>query len=197
MRHAAPVSLALLPLLLLGTAGCQSAPAPAAGSPVAAPREYRDDARDAGADGAGASPAAAVKGARIGEVVTISGREVGRHLRAVLDAYVDPAIGLTRNQAPAKGKRWVGAGMSFANVGGSSYGELGRVWALDRDGGRHEAVPTGELTTGKPLPAGSLGVGDEAEGWVVFEIPENVHIVQLQYRDANTQANSGEGFWQV
>ncbi|MFI8104054.1 hypothetical protein [Streptomyces sp. NPDC086023] len=208
MRRAAPLSLALLPLLLLGSAACQSAPGGAGGAPaVALPPAARDDARG-GADAEGADAAdAVVRGqeragsragaARIGDTVTFRGRELGRHLQAVLHAYVDPAVSAAKEYAPAAGKRWVGAGMRFVNVGGASYGALGSMWAIDAEGVRHPSVPTGELTTGKPLPFDSLAVGEQAEGWVVFEIPENVRIVRLQYRDANMQANSGEGFWQI
>lgn len=87
--------------------------------------------------------------------------------------------------------------MSFVNVGGASYGALGRMWAYDSAGKRHPVVRTGQLTTGKPLVFDSLAVGERAEGWVVFEIPENVRIVRLQYQDANMRANSGGGFWAV
>lgn len=133
----------------------------------------------------------------MGEAVRVHGRQVGRHLEAVLSAYVDPAVSVEKNFAPPAGKRWVAASMSFVNVGGASYGALGRMWAHDSAGRRHPVVPTGELTTGKPLVFDSLEVGERAEGWVVFEIPENARIERLQYQDANIQANSGGGFWAV
>ncbi|MFJ6797746.1 hypothetical protein [Streptomyces sp. NPDC091268] len=195
MRQPAPVLAAvLLPLLLLGAAACQSAPEGAALAPAAAPAVPVDD----GAPGAEDAPARAGAGAaRVGEAVWVDGAQVGRHLQAVLGAYVDPAVSVEQNFAPAAGKRWVAASMSFVNVGGASYGALGRMWALDGAGQRHPVVPTGELTTGKPLVFDSLGVGERAEGWVVFEVPENARIVRLQYQDANMQANSGGGFWAV
>ncbi|WP_051796368.1 hypothetical protein [Streptomyces sp. NRRL S-87] len=217
MRHAAPVTLAslaplaLFPVLLLGTAACQAAPERAARAAPAAPRASEgDDARGGlpAAAGAGdrvaaeaaagpAGPGTLRKPARLGDAVTFSGKALGRHLRAVLNAFVDPAVSASKDRGPGQGKRWVGAGMTFSNIGGDAYGPLGGMWAIDGDGGRHPAVPTGELTTGKALPFAPLAVGEQAEGWVVFEIPENVRVVQLQYRDANTATNSGEGFWQV
>lgn len=156
---------------------------------------------DDGAPGAEeAAPAGArpgVREAHVGDPVRVHGQQVGRHLQVVLNAYVDPAVSVAKNFAPPAGKRWVAASMSFVNVGGASYGALGRMWAHDSAGQRHPVVPTGELTTGKPLVFDSLAVGERAEGWVVFEIPENARIERLQYQDANIQANSGGGFWAV
>lgn len=186
-QNASVLAAALLPFLLFGATAC-SAPEGAALAPAAAPAVPVDD---------GAPGAAAPKDAHVGDAVRVRGRQVGRHLQAVLNAYVDPAVSVEKNYAPPAGKRWVAASMSFVNVGGDSYGELGQMWAYDSAGGRHGVVPTGELTTGKPLAFDSLAVGGRAEGWVVFEIPEKARIVRLQYQDANMQANSGEGFWAV
>ncbi|MCY0945855.1 DUF4352 domain-containing protein [Streptomyces antarcticus] len=193
------VAAALLPLLLFGATACQSAPEGAALAPAAAPAVPVDDGAPGaeGEPGAGGPARPAVKDARVGDSVRVRGQQVGRHLQAVLNAYVDPAVSVEKNFAPAAGKRWVAASMSFVNVGGDSYGALGRMWAHDSAGQRHAVVPTGELTTGKPLVFDSLAVGERAEGWVVFEIPENVSIARLQYQDANTQTNSGGGFWAV
>ncbi|THA36933.1 DUF4352 domain-containing protein [Streptomyces sp. A1547] len=202
MRQSASVlAAALLPLLLFGATACSGTPEGAALAPAAAPAVPVDD----GVPGAEEDPAAAAPGAgqaaardaHVGDFVRVHGRQVGRHLQAVLTAYVDPAVSVEKNYAPPAGKRWVAASMSFVNVGGASYGALGRMWAYDSAGGRHPVVPTGELTTGKPLVFDSLAVGEQADGWVVFEIPEKARIVRLQYQDANMQANSGEGFWAV
>lgn len=206
MRQSALATAALLPLLLFGATACSDSPEGAALAPAAVPAVPVDDGGvDDGVPGVGDDPAAerdgvaraASKDAHVGDSVRVKGREVGRHLQVVLAAYVDPAVSVEKNFAPAAGKRWVAASMSFVNVGGASYGALGRMWALDGAGKRHPVVPTGELTTGKPLVFDSLAVGERAEGWVVFEIPENARIVRLQYQDANMQANSGGGFWAV
>ncbi|MCX5377862.1 hypothetical protein [Streptomyces sp. NBC_00091] len=203
MRQSASVLAAatLLPVLLLTATACQSAPEGAALAPAAVPAVPVDD----GAPGTDEEPAApdraagtgAAKDAHVGDSVRVQGHEVGRHLQVVLGAYVDPAVSVEPNYGPPAGKRWVAASMSFVNVGGASYGALGRMWAYDGAGKRHPVVRTGELTTGKPLVFDSLAVGERAEGWVVFEIPENQRIVRLQYQDANMQANSGGGFWSV
>ncbi|MFD3695679.1 hypothetical protein ACFWUZ_05910 [Streptomyces sp. NPDC058646] len=193
------LAAALVPLLLFGATACQNAPEGAAPVPAEAPAVPVDD----GVPGAGGAPAAAVAGQdavrerHVGEALRVRGAQVGRHLQAVLNAYVDPAVSVDENYAPPAGKRWVAASMSFVNVGGASYGALGRMWAHDSAGQRHPVVSTGELTTGKTLVFDSLEVGERAEGWVVFEIPENARVVRIQYQDANIQANSGEGFWGV
>ncbi|MFE9845577.1 DUF4352 domain-containing protein [Streptomyces goshikiensis] len=195
---------ALLPALLLGATACQSAPDGAALAPAAIPAVPVDDGVPGGGaehDPARAPGAAgardAAKDARVGDPVRVDGRQMGRHLEAVLNAYVDPAISVAKGLAAPAGKRWVAASMSFVNVGGASYGALGRMWALDGAGQRHPVVPAGELTTGKTLVFDSLEVGERAEGWVVFEIPENARIVRLQYQDANIRTNSGSGYWAV
>ncbi|MGW6979480.1 DUF4352 domain-containing protein [Streptomyces sp. NPDC054932] len=194
MRQPALPVLALLPLLLLGATACQSAPEGDALAPAAAPAVPVDD----GAPGAAEAPVRpGVKDAHVGDPVRVHARQVGRHLQVELGAFVDPAISVEKNFVPPAGKRWVAASMSFVNVGGASYGALGRMWAHDSAGQRHPVVKTGELTTGKPIVFDSLEVGERAEGWVVFEIPESARIVRLQYQDANMQTNSGEGFWAV
>ncbi|WP_052713501.1 DUF4352 domain-containing protein [Streptomyces katrae] len=203
MRQTASVlaAAALLPALLLTATACQSTHEGAAQAPAAAPAVPADD----GAPGSDEEPAApdraaaagAAKDAHVGDSVRVQGQEVGRHLQAVLNAFVDPAVSVEPNYAPPAGKRWVAASMSFVNVGGASYGALGRMWAYDGAGKRHPVVRTGELTTGKPLVFDSLAVGERAEGWVVFEIPDNQRIVRLQYQDANMRPNSGGGFWAV
>ncbi|MCX4526305.1 MULTISPECIES: hypothetical protein [unclassified Streptomyces] len=193
---------ALLPALLFGATACQSAPDGAALAPAAVPAVPVDDGVPGGGaeDDAVPAPGAAgavAKDAHVGDSVRVHGRQVGRHLEAVLNAYVDPAISVAKDLTAPAGKRWVAASMSFVNVGGASYGALGRMWALDGAGKRHPVVPAGELTTGKPLVFDSLEVGERAEGWVVFEVPENTRIVRLQYQDANIQANSRTGYWAV
>ncbi|WP_411106801.1 DUF4352 domain-containing protein [Streptomyces sp. cmx-4-9] len=206
LRTTPLLAAALLPLLLFGAAACRHAPEGAALAPAAAPAVPVDD----GAPGAGEDPVgapgraaaagplpAAVQDAHVGDAVRVRGAQVGRHLQVVLNAYVDPAVSVDKNFAPPAGKRWAAASMSFVNVGGASYGALGRMWAYDSAGKRYAVVPTGELTTGKPLVFDSLEVGERAEGWVVFEIPENARVVRLQYQDANIQPNSGGGFWGV
>ncbi|MFF2192412.1 DUF4352 domain-containing protein [Streptomyces sp. NPDC058157] len=203
MRQTATVLAAavLLPALLLTATACQSAPEGAAAAPAAAPAVPVDD----GVPGADEEPVApdraaaagAAKDAHVGDSVRVQGQAVGRHLQVVLGAFVDPAVSVEPNYAPPAGKRWVAASMSFVNVGGASYGALGRMWAYDGAGKRYPVVRTGELTTGKPLVFDSLAVGERAEGWVVFEIPENQRIVRLQYQDANMRPNSGGGFWAV
>ncbi len=203
MRQSASAlaAAALLPLLLLGATACSDSSDGSLLAPAAAPAVLVDD----GAPGAEHDPASAragagrgaAKDAHVGDAVRVHGRQVGRHLQAVLNAYVDPAVSVERDYAPPAGKRWVAASMSFVNIGGAAYGALGHMWAYDSAGQRHPVVRTGELTTGKPLVFDPLAVGERAEGWVVFEIPEDVHIVRLQYQDANAQPNSGEGFWAV
>ncbi|MFJ3516363.1 hypothetical protein [Streptomyces sp. NPDC090131] len=195
MRQPALPALALLPLLLFGATACQSAPEGDALAPAAAPAIPVDDGAPPGAEGAPGRPG--VKDAHVGDPVRVHGRQVGRHLQVDLGAFVDPAVSVEKNFVPPAGKRWVAASMSFVNVGGASYGALGRMWAHDSAGQRHPVVKTGELTTGKPIVFDSLEVGERAEGWVVFEIPESARIVRLEYQDTNMQTNSGEGFWAV
>ncbi|MER7762452.1 hypothetical protein [Streptomyces sp. NPDC097619] len=198
-RRSATASLALLPLLVLGSAGCQAqgsapqtlGPAPVAADPARDDRPAAEPARTP----AGQAPAA--RAARLGDAVHLRGKGMGQHLKVVLDAVVDPAVSADAARGPAEGKRWFGAEMTFASVGGASYGALGRMWAVDGEGRRHPSVATGKLTTGDALVPRPLAVGEQAEGWVVFEIPENVRIVQLQYREANTRANAPEGSWHI
>ncbi|WP_424213285.1 hypothetical protein ACN20G_15045 [Streptomyces sp. BI20] len=197
-RPRAALALALLPLLLGAAVACGHLPEGETRAPAGVPAvPVGEGGPDPGDDGRGRLDAAPADARRMGEVLRVRGRELGRHLDAVLTSWVDPAVPVRAGVGPPAGRRWVGAGMSFVNVGGDTYGPLGSVWAHDSAGRSWPAVATGELTTGRPLVLDSLAVGSRAEGWVVFEIPDNARIVRLQYRDANVRANSGEGFWTI
>ncbi|MFE9256187.1 DUF4352 domain-containing protein [Streptomyces sp. NPDC006879] len=186
------LATALLPLLLLGATACQSAAEVPVADPVGAAGVAGVDHEPPAPDG----PTAKGVG-RVGDTMSFRGRDVGRHLQVTLNAYVDPAVSVEPDRRPLDGTRWVAAALALVNVGGASYGSVGRMWAVDAEGHRYPSVVSGELTTGRPLVFEALAVGEKAEGWVVFEIPKTVHIARLHYQDANSQANGRGGVWVV
>ncbi|MFD3439115.1 DUF4352 domain-containing protein [Streptomyces sp. NPDC058685] len=172
MRQVA--SVLLLSALAMGATACQSAsdgdrtpPSPAA-----------VDAADAKASGPGGTGARAP--AFIGDTVDLGGRAFGEHLRVSALGYVDPARGVRATHRPAAGKRWIGVDLSVVNVGGTSYdARVSKSWVTDEKGRRHPAVKTGEITTGLPAAWNTLAAGEHAEGWMVFEVPENARIMRF------------------
>ncbi|TXS56657.1 DUF4352 domain-containing protein [Streptomyces sp. t39] len=186
MRH---LATALVPALVLGLAACQG---PAGPGP--------------GASGGGDKRAAATTPgvARIGDTADDGGTRSGEHLRISLRGYVDPAIGIrtARGAArgltgpaadgpvrrPAAGTRWVGVDLAVVNVGGTAHETpVTRAWVVDDRGRSHRAVPAGELTTGPPLPAGRLTVGEHRTGWLVFELPHGSRPVRLHCETASAE----------
>lgn len=157
----------LLPALLLSVTACQSlSTGPAEQVPPAGPGR------------AAKGPAASA--AWIGDTADLSGRTIGEHLQVSLQAYVDPAIGTKSADRPRPGTRRLGFDMALVNVGGKAYdAPVGKAWVVDAQGKRHPAVRTGELTTGSPLALKSLKVGEQAQGWLVFEVPQDARIVRL------------------
>jgi hypothetical protein len=170
----------LLSALALGLTACQSEagdPRPAAGRGEAAgPAAVA--ARPA-ATGAGnpANPRPAL----LGDTADLGGRSFGEHLRLSVRGFVDPAIAVAKSgkarPVPPEGKRWVGVETALVNVGGRAYDAAGaRAEVVDRDGKRHPAVRSGELTTGFPLEWKRIGPGEEAAGWLVFAVPRDAVV---------------------
>ncbi|MFI1398402.1 DUF4352 domain-containing protein [Streptomyces sp. NPDC020681] len=194
MRQVA--SALLLSALAMGVTACQS------GAGVPAERTPRPPHASAGdgkaVDGGGitAGDGKVVDGAAVslvGDAVDLGGRTFGEHLRISVRGYVDPAIGIRAAQRPGPGKRRIGVDVALVNVGGKTYDASGgKAWVVDENGRRYPAVRTGEITTGFPLKWNALTVGEQSEGWLVFEVPENARIVRLHSTIGNTSLN-----WQL
>ncbi|MER7665149.1 MULTISPECIES: DUF4352 domain-containing protein [unclassified Streptomyces] len=172
------VSALLLSTLAMGATACQSAsdggrtpPSPAAAEAMP------PDAKASGAGRTGARGPGTRGPALIGDTVDLGGRAFGEHLRVSVLGYVDPARSVRAAHRPAAGRRWVGVDLSAVNVGGTSYdARITKAWVTDEKGRRHPAVGTGEITTGFPAAWNTLAAGEHAEGWLVFEVPENARI---------------------
>ncbi|MCX4819052.1 DUF4352 domain-containing protein [Streptomyces sp. NBC_01142] len=173
MRQVA--SALLLPVLLTGVTACQS------GASSPAEQTSRTDADETvpdGKGGAGSRSRSAV--AQIGDTTELGGGTFGERLQISVRGLVDPAISRRATIGPLTGKRWLGIDISLANVGGKPYDTPVRnSWVVDEKGSRYPAIRTGEITTGSPLVLNRLPVGEQVEGWLVFEVPENARIVQL------------------
>ncbi|MEJ8637095.1 MULTISPECIES: DUF4352 domain-containing protein [Streptomyces] len=175
------VSALLLSALAMGATACQSAadgdrtpPSPAAAE--AAP----PDAKASGTGRTGSRGLGTRAPALIGDTVDLGGRAFGEHLRVSALGYVDPARSVRTAHRPAAGKRWVGVDLSAVNVGGTSYdARITKAWVTDDKGRRHPVIRTGEITTGFPAAWNTLAAGEHAEGWLVFEVPENARIMRF------------------
>ncbi|MER6913686.1 hypothetical protein ABT354_18610 [Streptomyces sp. NPDC000594] len=165
-------SALFLSALALGATACQTLPGPfgtAGERPAARPGAGRLDAK---------GPGAVVW---VGDPVDLTGSGYGEHLRLTVTGQVDPAVtARAADPGPAAGKRRVGARITALNFGGRPFdASRARVRAEDTEGRRHPPVTTGTLTTGRPLAWRTLAVGEQRDGWLVFELPDRTRLARL------------------
>ncbi|MEU5979841.1 DUF4352 domain-containing protein [Streptomyces sp. NPDC047315] len=173
-------SALLLSALALGATGCQGAP------------DDRRDAASARADGKGPDgkgPDGVRRAAWLGDAVDLGGGASGEHLRMTVHGYVDPAVAVRKAKQPrpqpAEGRRWLGVDVALLNVGGSRHdARRTAAWVTDDRGKRHSvlsgtAADVKEFTTGIPLKWNTLAVGEQSEGWLVFDVPEDARITRF------------------
>ncbi|MFE3016322.1 DUF4352 domain-containing protein [Streptomyces sp. NPDC059256] len=117
----------------------------------------------------------------IGDSVNIGGRAFGEHLRISVLGFVDPAVATGKAaKEPAAGNRRLGVDVTLANVGGKPYdASKATAWVVDDQGKRHAASVTERITTGIPLKWNTVAAGEQTQGWLVFEVPENARITQF------------------
>ncbi|MEU5398630.1 DUF4352 domain-containing protein [Streptomyces sp. NPDC005963] len=169
-------SALLASALVMGTAtACQS---------IWGERDERTD-RVERTHAAGA-PATDAKGkqtgpAWIGDSVNIGGRAFGEHLRISVLGFVDPAVATgTTAKKPAAGHRRIAVDVTLANVGGKPYdASRAQAWVVDEQGKRHTATRTAGITTGIPLKWNTVAAGEQTQGWLVFEVPEDARITRF------------------
>ncbi|MEU9604769.1 DUF4352 domain-containing protein [Streptomyces sp. NPDC048057] len=187
-------SALLLSALALGATGCQGASddRTAAASAPPGPAAVADAALDRpdgkGPDG-GKGPGGTRRAVWVGDAVDLGGRASGEHLRMTVRGYVDPAVAVRKTKRasqprpqPSDGRRWIGADVALLNVGGSLYdARRTTAWVTDDEGKRYAPLSTTveEFTTGIPLKWNTLAVGEQSEGWLVFDVPEEAHITRF------------------
>ncbi|EDY52539.1 hypothetical protein SSCG_05546 [Streptomyces clavuligerus] len=118
---------------------------------------------------------------RVGDAMEVSGSGYGEHLRLTVNGQVDPAVGARRGEdTPRAGTRRIGTRLSVLNFGGRPFdASRARAWVADDRGRRYPRTATGTLTTGRPLTWRNLAVGEQRDGWLVFEVPERARIVRF------------------
>ncbi|MFF0446831.1 DUF4352 domain-containing protein [Streptomyces sp. NPDC004609] len=185
MRHLA--SALLLSVLAMAATGCQGSDASAGTDPraVGAPAAAVDEKPRSG------------ETAWIGDTADFGGRAFGRRLRISVRSAVDPAIAIrpatSSRSVPAAGKRRIGVEVALVNVGGKPHDASGgKAWVSDGKGNRHPAVESGAITTGLPLKWNTLAVGEQVQGWLVFEVPESADIVKFHCTLGNSSVT-----WQL
>ncbi|MGW6458400.1 DUF4352 domain-containing protein [Streptomyces sp. NPDC055078] len=186
MRHVG--SALLLAALVMGVTACQSPPgAQSPQQPRAAERTAADRA-EGGQDRSDRKPGKPGSSTSwVGDSADLGGRGFGEHLRISVRGQVDPAIGIRAADAPDTGNRRLGVDVALVNVGGRPYdASRADIWVTDAGGGRYPAVRTGTLTTGFPLEWNTLPVGEQKQGWLVFEVPQDARIVRFHCRVGKT-----------
>ncbi|MER7048779.1 DUF4352 domain-containing protein [Streptomyces jumonjinensis] len=183
MRHVA--SALLMSALAMGVTGCQSPfGGPAAGAPAAG-----EEARHGRVPRAASLDEKSGRGALwVGDAVDVDGRRFGEHLRVSVVGQVDPAVTADSVGSAASadtdvtaGTRRLAVDVAVVNTGGRPYdASRAGAWAVDEKGRRHRPVASAPLTTGRILKGNIIPAGEQAQGWLVFEVPEKTRIVRLQ-----------------
>ncbi len=170
----------LLSVLAMGATACESAPGGAAGPAPASPAATAGAVKPDGKVGARSA-------GWVGDAADLGGKAFGEHLRISVLGHVDPAISVRAANRPGSGMRRIGVEVSVVNVGGKAFAAgIRKSWVVDEKGRRYPAVRAGDITTGTPLVVTTLAVGEQAQGWLVYEVPQNARIAEVRCTVGNT-----------
>jgi hypothetical protein len=132
---------------------------------------------------AGEQAASKAPAAKVGDTLGLRGTEGNSKLDVTVKKVVDPAQPADEYQEPGSGKRWVGAQFELVNTGSKAYADAPSNGAqvADTDGQRFQAT-IGDITAGPSMTAETkIAPGGKALGWIVFEVPKNVKLSEVQF----------------
>jgi hypothetical protein len=131
----------------------------------------------------GGQPASKAQAAKVGDTLALKGTEDGSKLDVTVKSVADPAQPADEYQEPGSGKRWVGAQFELVNTGSKAYDDAPSNGAqvVDNDGQRFEAT-IGDITAGPSMTTeAKIAPGGKALGWIVFEVPKDVKLSEVQF----------------
>ncbi|WP_326796499.1 DUF4352 domain-containing protein [Streptomyces sp. NBC_01808] len=128
-------------------------------------------------------------GAKVGDTLSLSGAAgLGGSGQVqsdtTLNAYEDDAEPAMATFGAGPGQRLVAAEFTILSTGDTAYDDPGNIGAqvVDADGNAYAAKP-GDPTAGTSLPLNLyLPPGEEATGWMIFDVPEDAEITSVTYQ---------------
>ncbi|AUH42469.1 hypothetical protein [Streptomyces sp. CMB-StM0423] len=128
-------------------------------------------------------------GAKVGDTLSLEGAAgLGGSGRVqsdtTLNAYEDDAEPAMPIFGAGPGQRLVAAEFTILSTGDTVYDDPGNIGAqvVDADGNAYAAKP-GDPTAGTSLPINIyLPPGEEATGWMIFDVPEDAEITSVTYQ---------------
>lgn len=133
--------------------------------------------------GAPAASTSVAKKAGVGDTVNINGSKPGDVLAVTLVKIVDPAPPKDEFLTPDAGKRFVAIQIKIVNDGKNVYSDDPQADVKAKDAaGEEMELAFGSTNAGAELPSSvDLTPGDQALGYVSFQVPTGTKITQVQY----------------
>ncbi|GLW12791.1 hypothetical protein Misp01_79190 [Microtetraspora sp. NBRC 13810] len=134
--------------------------------------------------------------AKVGETITVKGREPGVQVAVTLNRVIDNATSNNQFLQPDAGTRYVAVELTLKNVGQQVYTDSPMFGAdlIDAEGQQHRTT-LAPITEGVSF-SGSITVspGDSRKGVIVFTVPSSAKPAKLQF---GVMFQQQKGEWQL
>jgi hypothetical protein len=132
--------------------------------------------------------------AGVGDTITLHGLEDGETLAVTLTKVVDAATPADDMSGPASGNRLVATQFRLANVGSVEFTDAidNDVQVIDAQGQGYQTT-LDDVTAGPSFPEVRISPGESRLGYVVFEVPRDVRLAEVQFvPDSGVASDTGE-----
>ncbi|MCM8548899.1 DUF4352 domain-containing protein [Streptomyces sp. STCH 565 A] len=190
-RHLAVTAAAITAVLAL--AACEAEVTDTPDKPAATSDEK--PSKDTGSDAEPAEDKETV--AKVGDAITLTGFE-DEKIAVTVVKTADPAQSKDEFFAPEPGNRWIGVQFQLTNTGKKAYQDspTNGMQVADEQGQMFQST-FADITAGPSLSADvRLAPGAKALGWVVFDVPKDIKIEQVQVA-LNSGMADQTGQWQL
>ncbi|MFE3578727.1 DUF4352 domain-containing protein [Streptomyces vinaceus] len=137
--------------------------------------------------------------AAVGSTLTLTGLKDGEKIAVTVRKWADPAKSKEQYVQPKDGNRYVAAQIELVNTGTAPYDDSPSNGAkvADADGQQFTSTLTMGIDAGPEFPGSvTIAPGGKALGYVVFEVPKESKINQLQF-GLNSGFASQTGQWTI
>ncbi|GAA2166209.1 uncharacterized protein DUF4352 [Humibacillus xanthopallidus] len=188
LAAAAIVALAVVGVLLLGR---NDGGAGASGAPPSTP-----GTTSSVSGSMPSTPAApSAKTASLGQAIALTGIDPATKASVTVTKVVDPTTSTDGISTPSPGNRYVGVEITIKNTGAASYEETPSNCArlVDHSGRGFDTETILSIAEGPLFPLSvNLLPGEQATGYVVFEVPTSSQVTHVQFAmDSGVAENSG------
>jgi hypothetical protein len=136
-----------------------------------------------------------VKGARVGETLTLEGQ--GREMRVTVVSVLDPAPVSPRDE-PEAGKRFVGIDLRLENTGDKTYEDApfdgASLATSEQVLGESTLASRGRCELG---PRITIRPGEQHQGCMLFEVPREAELVTFEFTLSPGAASRRAGQWRL